>query len=51
MFLTDEDGNKRGSSIKICRYGKGIRKMINVQDSNEKYNGVREYLYYYDEIV
>ena len=50
-FLTDKEGNKRGSSSKICRYGKDIRKMINVQDSNEKYNGVREYLYYYDEIV
>ena len=51
MFLTDKDGNKRGSSMKICRYGRDIRKMINVQDSNEKYNALREYLYYYHEIA
>ena len=48
MFLTDGEGNKRGSSSKVVRYGRDIRKMINVQDSNEKYNGVREYLYYYN---
>lgn len=49
MFLTDKEGNKRGSSSKVVRYGRGIRKMINAQDTNEKYNGVREYLYYYND--
>jgi uncharacterized phage protein (TIGR02220 family) len=50
-FLTDKDGNKRGSSTKICRYGKDIRRMISAGDTTEKYNGVREYLYFYHEIV
>jgi uncharacterized phage protein (TIGR02220 family) len=48
MFLTDGEGNKRGSSSKVVRYGRDIKKLINVQDTNEKYNGVREYLYYYN---
>ena len=46
-FLTDKEGNKRGSPTKICRYGEDIRRLINVQDTNEEYIGVREYLYYY----
>ena len=48
MFLTDSEGNKRGSSTKVVRYGRDIRRLINVQDTNEKYNNVREYLYYYN---
>tara|TARA_R110002073_G_scaffold148366_4_gene301514 strand:+ start:16855 stop:17616 length:762 start_codon:yes stop_codon:yes gene_type:complete len=48
MFSTDGEGNKRGVSKTITRYGKDIKKLIHVQDSNEKYNGVREYLYYYN---
>ena len=48
MFLTDGEGRKRGSSSKVVRYGRDIKKLISVQDTNEKYNGVREYLYYYN---
>ena len=47
MYSTDGDGEKRGSSQKISRYGKDIIKMLLAQDMNEKY-GVREYRYYYN---
>ena len=48
MFSTDGSGEKRGVAKKIVRYGKDIKRLINVQDANEKYNQVREYLYYYN---
>jgi uncharacterized phage protein (TIGR02220 family) len=47
IYNTDSNGNKRGSGKAITRYGKDIKKLIHVQDSNEKFNGVREYLYFY----
>ena len=48
MFSTNGDGGKRGVARDIVRYGKDIKKLINVQDTNEKHNGVREYLYFYN---
>ena len=48
LYRTDGEGNKRGSSSKIVRYGEDIKKLIRVQDTQEKYNGVREYRYYYN---
>ena len=48
LYSTDGEGNKRGSSSKIVRYGRDIKKLIRVQDTQEKYNGVREYRYYYN---
>ncbi len=48
LYKTDGDGNKRGNSSKIVRYGRDIKKLIKVQDTQEKYNGVREYRYYYN---
>ena len=48
MFSTDDDGNKRGIASNIIRYGKDIKRLINVQDSNEKFNGARDALYYYN---
>lgn len=48
MFSTDGKGEKRGVAKNIVRYGKDIKKLIHVQDSNEKFNGIREYLYYYN---
>ena len=47
IYSTDGEGNKRGSGKSITRYGKDIRKLMSLQDTNEKYNGVREYLYFY----
>jgi hypothetical protein len=48
LYKTDGEGNKRGNSSKIVRYGRDIKKLIKVQDTQEKYNGVREYRYYYN---
>jgi uncharacterized phage protein (TIGR02220 family) len=48
MYTTDKEGNNRGVSKKIVRYGMDIKKMITVSDSGEKYNGVREHRYYYN---
>lgn len=48
VYNTDGDGNKRGNGKEVVRYGKDIKKLINVQDVQENYNGVREYLYYYN---
>ena len=48
IFFTDEYGAKRGNGKNIVRYGKDIKRLINVQDINEKHNGLREYLYYYN---
>lgn len=48
MFSTDGKGGKRGVAKNIVRYGKDIKKLIHVQDTNEKHNGVREYLYFYN---
>lgn len=48
LYSTDGEGNRRGSSSKIVRYGRDIKKLIRVQDTQEKYNGVREYRYYYN---
>lgn len=48
MFRTDGDGNNRGNPNKIVRYGEDIVKIIRVQDTQEGYNGVREYRYYYN---
>lgn len=47
MYRTDGDGNKRGGSQNLTRYGKDIVKMLLVQDMNEKH-GVREFRYYYN---
>ena len=47
MYSTNGDGEKRGSSQKVSRYGKDIVKMLLVQDMNEKH-GAREYRYYYN---
>ena len=47
MYSTNGDGEKRGSSQKVSRYGKDIVKMLLVQDMNERH-GVREYRYYYN---
>lgn len=48
MYNTDGDGNKRGNGKDVTRYGKDIKKLINVQDVQEQHNGVREYLYFYN---
>ena len=48
MFSTDGKGGKRGVAKNIVRYGKDIKKLIHVQDTNERHNGVREYLYFYN---
>jgi uncharacterized phage protein (TIGR02220 family) len=48
MYFTDGEGNRRGSSRKVVRYGKDIKSLIRVEDLNEKFNGVREHLYYYN---
>lgn len=48
IFRTDGEGNKRGNSTKVVRYGRDIKKLIKVQDTQEKFNGVREYRYYYN---
>ena len=48
LYSTDGEGNRRGSSSKIVRYGRDIKKLIRVQDTQEKFNGVREYRYYYN---
>jgi uncharacterized phage protein (TIGR02220 family) len=50
-FSADKEGNKRGISRKIVKYGNDIKKMINAQNINENYNGVREYLYYYNALA
>lgn len=47
MYSTNGDGEKRGSSQKVSRYGKDIVKMLLVQDMNDRH-GVREYRYYYN---
>ena len=48
LYKTDGEGNKRGNSSKIVRYGRDVKKLIKVQDAQEKYNNVREYRYYYN---
>jgi len=48
LYKTDGEGNKRGNSNKVVRSGGAIKKLIKVQDTQEKYNGVREYRYYYN---
>jgi uncharacterized phage protein (TIGR02220 family) len=48
MYTTDKEGNNKGSSSKIVRYGKDIKKIITVSDTLEKFNGVREHRYYYN---
>ena len=47
-YLVDKQGNLKGSSIKLVRYGRDIKKLIRVGDTNEKFNGVREYIYLYN---
>ena len=48
LFKTDGEGNVRGSHNKIVRYGRDIKRLIRVEDTNEKFNGVREYRYFYN---
>ena len=50
QFICNNEGIRMGSSRKIVRYGKGIKNLIRVEDSNKKYNGVREHLYYYRDV-
>jgi len=47
-YLVDKQGNLKGNSIKLVRYGRDIKKLIRVGDTNEKFNGVREYIYLYN---
>mgnify|MGYP000016442587 CR=1 FL=1 len=47
-FNTDKSGNKKGSGQELVRYGKDIKKLIHVQNSQEKFNGKKEFLYYYN---
>jgi uncharacterized phage protein (TIGR02220 family) len=47
QFICNNEGIRMGSSRKIVRYGKSIKNLIKVEDLNEKFNGVREHLYYY----
>ena len=48
LYKTDGEGKKRGNYRKIVRYGRDVKKLIKVQDTQEKHNGVREYRYYYN---
>ena len=48
LFKTDGEGNIRGNHNKIVRYGRDIKRLIRVEDTNEKFNGVREYRYFYN---
>jgi uncharacterized phage protein (TIGR02220 family) len=50
-FRTDKEGNKTGSPNKMVRYGNGVRRLINAQNIYKNYNGVREYLYYYNALA
>jgi uncharacterized phage protein (TIGR02220 family) len=48
QYSVDKQGNLKGSSIKLVSYGRGIKRLIRVGDTNEKHNGVREYIYLYN---
>ena len=43
IYETDGDGNKRGNGVGATRYGRDIKKMINLQ----KFNQIKTHKYFY----